>query len=351
MKVAVLIPTYNEAGAIGNLFDEMAAVFAAAPEHKWYVVVVDANSPDGTADIVRAKMLQYPNIRLIVEMGKRGIAPAYVTGMRYALDELHADAFIEFDGDGQHDPRDIVRLVDTLESGYDYAIGSRYVAGGAIPKEWAQYRKLLSRFGSLYARILLELPVYDATSGLKATRASVAKYLPLGEGQLLSTQYAYKLQFLYALSRAGVRIKEIPIVFRIREHDISKSAWYDIIESLRLTLLMRLQTLSEWRFLRVVGVGLFGLICQTLIFGILGVRLGIMRPSNAILIGGEFAILSNFFLNGHFSFGDRQKSLPFCAAHSAVSSGSFGFDSFTVDFCEDSGVCSPCQSPVIVGCL
>ncbi len=311
MRIAVIIPTYNEAGAIGALFDEMAGVFAEAPQHEWYVVIVDANSPDGTADIVRAKMLQYPNIRLIVETGKRGIAPAYVTGMRYALEELHADAFVEFDGDGQHDPKDIIRLIEVLDSGHEYAIGSRYVAGGGIPKEWATYRKILSRFGSLYARLLLDLPVYDATSGLKATRASAAKYLPLGEGELLSKQYAYKLQFLYALTRAGVSIKEIPIVFRIREHDISKSAWYDIVESLRLTLLMRLQTLYEWRFLRVVGVGLFGFICQTLIFGILGVRLGIIRPSNAILIGGEFAILSNFFLNERFSFGDRQKSFPF----------------------------------------
>jgi dolichol-phosphate mannosyltransferase len=311
MKVAVLIPTYNEAGAIGNLFDEMAPIFAANPAHEWHVVVIDANSPDGTADVVRAKALQYPNVHLIVEKEKRGIAMAYITGMRYAIDELKADAFVEFDGDGQHDPRDIVRLIDALESGYDYAIGSRYVAGGAIPKEWAAYRKILSRFGSLYARLLLELPVYDATSGLKATRTSVAKYLPLEEGQLLSKQYAYKLQFLYALSRANVRIKEIPIVFRIREHDISKSAWYDILESLRLTLLMRLQTLREWRFLRVVGVGLFGFACQTLIFGILGVRLGLIMPSNAILLGGEFAILSNFFLNERFSFSDKQKSVPF----------------------------------------
>jgi dolichol-phosphate mannosyltransferase len=305
MKVAVVIPTYNEAGAIGKLFDEMVGVFTTAPQHEWFVVIVDANSPDGTADVVRAKALQYLNIKLIVETGKRGIGPAYVTGMRYAIDTLHADAFVEFDGDGQHDPKDIVRLIDTLDSGYDYVIGSRYIAGGAIPKEWATYRKILSRFGSLYARLLLELPVYDATSGLKATRASVAKYLPLGDGELLSNQYAYKLQFLYALSRANVRIAEIPIVFRIREHDISKSSLKDILDSLKVTLLLRLHTLREWRFFRVSGIGAFGFVLQTIIFEFLGIYFHVVHPSSAILIGGEFAILSNFLLNEKFSFNDR----------------------------------------------
>ncbi|HEV8666591.1 MAG TPA: glycosyltransferase family 2 protein [Candidatus Paceibacterota bacterium] len=311
MKVAVVIPTYNEAGAIGNLFNEMAGVFAAAPEHEWYVVIVDANSPDGTADIVRAKAKQYANIRLLVETGKRGIGPAYVTGMRYALDDLHADAFVEFDGDGQHDPRDIVRLVERLDAGADYAIGSRYVAGGTIPREWAVYRKILSRFGSLYARILLELPVYDATSGLKATQTSVAKHLPLGEGELLSNQYAYKLQFLYALSRANVRIVEIPIVFRIREHDISKSAWYDILESLRLTLLMRLHTLSEWRFLRVVAIGGISFLLQAAIFEIVGIQLHLLEPSEVATIAGLVAIFVNFALHERYSFKDkRDKAAP-----------------------------------------
>jgi dolichol-phosphate mannosyltransferase len=244
MKVAVLIPTYNEAGAIGALFDEMAAVFAVATRHEWHVVVIDAHSPDGTAEVVRAKAEQYPNVHLIVEEGKRGIAVAYITGIKYALHSLGADAFVEFDGDGQHDPRDIVRLIEALEQGSDHAIGSRYVAGGSIPPEWALYRKILSRFGSLYARWLLDLPVYDATSGLKATRAGVARYLPLEEDRLLSKQYAYKLQFLYELSRAKVRIQEVPIVFRLREHDTSKSTLRDIIDSLRVTLLLRLRVLN-----------------------------------------------------------------------------------------------------------
>jgi len=253
MRVTIIIPTYNEAGRIGTLLEEIEAIVAESPEHEWSIVVVDANSPDGTGTIVRDAAALYGNIHLLSEEEKRGIASAYIVGMRYAIEKLHADAFIEFDGDGQHDPRDVPRLVNELAKGFDYVIGSRYVPGGSIPKEWALYRKVLSRFGSLYARLLLELPVYDATSGLKATRvATVARFLPLTEDQLLSRQYAYKLQFLYAVSRSGAAIGEIPIVFRLRDHDISKSAAVDVLESLYVTLLLRLRTLREWRFLRIV---------------------------------------------------------------------------------------------------
>lgn len=253
MRVSIIIPTYNEAGRVGTLLEELEVVVSQSPEHEWSIVVVDANSPDGTGAIVSHAAARHGNIHLISEKEKRGIASAYIVGMQYAIEKLHVDAFIEFDGDGQHDPRDVSRLVNQLTKGFDYVIGSRYVQDGSIPKGWAFYRKVLSRFGSLYARLLLGLPVHDVTSGLKATRvATVARFLPLTEDQLLSRQYAYKIQFVYAVSRSGATVCEIPISFRLRDHDISKSAAGDILESLRVTLLLRLQTLREWRFLQIV---------------------------------------------------------------------------------------------------
>ena len=155
MRISVVIPTYNESGSIASLLDELQNVFTARPHHQWDVVVVDGASTDGTPDIVRKKMAVHKNIYLIEEGEKRGIAAAYMTGIRYVIDTLQADAFMEFDGDGQHDPRDIPNLVAKLDEGYDYVIGSRYVKGGSAP-EWAWRRKLLSRFGSLYTRWLLE---------------------------------------------------------------------------------------------------------------------------------------------------------------------------------------------------
>ncbi|HVW82868.1 MAG TPA: glycosyltransferase family 2 protein [Candidatus Paceibacterota bacterium] len=310
MKVAVIIPTYNEAGAIGGLLDELAGVLSGAPRYEWRVLVVDANSPDGTAGIVRAAAERHPGlIELLEEPEKRGIAAAYLLGMRYAIDTLRADVFVEFDGDGQHDPRDIPRLIRALEEGADYAIGSRYVEGGAIPREWALYRKILSRFGSLYARLLLELPVHDATSGLKATRvATLAAALPLEERQLVSRQYAYKLQFLYAAALAGARIREIPITFRMRAHDISKSAAGDIFESLRLTLILRARTLARWRLLRVALVSGAGLLFQAAFFEIAGVWLHLLAPSIAVLIAGELAVFLNFALHERFSFRDKREA-------------------------------------------
>ena len=247
MRISVVIPTYNESGSIASLLDELQNVFTARPHHQWDVVVVDGASTDGTPDIVRKKMAVHKNIYLIEEGEKRGIAAAYMTGIRYVIDTLQADAFMEFDGDGQHDPRDISNLVAKLDEGYDYVIGSRYVEGGSAP-EWAWQRKLLSRFGSLYTRWLLEWDVHDATSGFKLTR--VKSFVQ--PKQLLSRHYAYKIHLLSAMIESGARIAEVPITFRNREFNTSKSTWRDIVESLKVTGILRLRTLHKWRLLKIV---------------------------------------------------------------------------------------------------
>jgi len=247
MRISVVIPTYNESGSIASLLDELQNVFTARPHHQWDVVVVDGASTDGTPDIVRKKMAVHKNIYLIEEGEKRGIAAAYMTGIRYVIDTLQADAFMEFDGDGQHDPRDIPNLVAKLDEGYDYVIGSRYVEGGSAP-EWAWQRKLLSRFGSLYTRWLLEWDVHDATSGFKLTR--VKSFVQ--PKQLLSRHYAYKIHLLSAMIESGARIAEVPITFRNREFNTSKSTWRDIVESLKVTGILRLRTLHKWRLLKIV---------------------------------------------------------------------------------------------------
>lgn len=307
MRVAVIIPTYREAATIGGLIDELSDVFAATPLHEWMIVVVDANSPDGTGAVVRARAERLPQVHLLVESHKRGIAAAYVTGITHARDALGAEAFVEFDGDGQHAPSDVARLIEKLEEGYDCAIGSRYVPGGEVPKDWELWRRLLSRFGSMYARLLLELPVHDVTSGLKATRLSgVGVSLPLSEGELLTRDYAYKMQFLYALSLAGARFSEIPITFRLRTHDDSKSSFRDIFESLRVTAILRLQTLSRWRFLRVLVIGGIGFLVQAALFELIGVEWRLLAPGATVILVATLAMFTNFLLHEHFSFRDKK---------------------------------------------
>ena len=306
MHIAVIIPTYNEAGAIAKVLAALREVFDTMPEFGWSAVVVDGRSPDGTADIVRELAKRHANIHLLVEPGKRGIAPAYCVGIAYALGELGADAFVEFDGDGQHDPKDLASLARAFAQGADYVVGSRYIPGGGIPVDWGLHRKLLSRLGSLYGRLLLELPVHDVTSGFKLTRvAGFADKLPLTPDKLLTRHYAYKIQLMHAMVALGAKVVEVPITFLEREHDASKSTWRDIVESLRVTTILRLSTLRQWRLLRVAAIGGTGFVLQSIIFELLGIQWEAVSPSTAAVIGGEVAILSNFFLNSRFSFRDR----------------------------------------------
>lgn len=235
MKIAIIIPTYNEAKTIASLIEALEEECRRISRHAVTVLVVDGNSPDGTAGQVRLMMKKYGNLRLVSEREKSGLGCAYIAGITYAVRELQADAYIEFDGDFQHDPKDVARLIQEFENGYDYVIGSRYVAGGSVPREWSWHRKLLSKYGSRFIKIMLSLPTDDNTSGLKLSRVKgFAEKLPLDPKQILSKRHAYKIHFLWEMVKLGARVKEIPIAFLPRKSGDSKSTFEDIIESLRV---------------------------------------------------------------------------------------------------------------------
>lgn len=255
MKIIIIIPTYNEKDSIGQLIDAVEKEFSSeggsasgrknSPKHQLSILIVDGNSPDDTAEIVRNKAEFYENIDLFIEKEKRGLGMAYIVGMKYAIEQLGADAIIEFDGDFQHDPADIKRLIAEFDNGYDYVIGSRYVAGGSIPKAWPWYRKLLSRFGSLYIKWVLCLPTNDNTSGFKLSRVKgFAEGLPLDENKILSRQFAYKIHLLYEMIKMGAKVKEIPIKFLERGGGSSKSSMKDIFESLRVVSILFLNKIK-----------------------------------------------------------------------------------------------------------
>lgn len=217
------------------MIDALQKEFKVIPNHELGILVVDGNSPDGTAEVVRNQMRLHKNIDLLVEKEKRGLGMAYIAGMKYAVNKMGAEAFIEFDGDFQHDPKDIKHLIAELDNGYDYIIGSRYVPGGGVPSHWAWYRKLLSRFGGWFIKFMLRMPTNDNTSGLKLTRVKrFFEKLPLSEDEILSKRHAYKVHLLYAMYKLGAKIKEIPIVFLERGSGDSKSSWEDIKESIKV---------------------------------------------------------------------------------------------------------------------
>lgn len=239
MKITIIIPTYNEGEVIGSLLEAVITETRQIKNHQFTILVVDSNSKDQTQAEVKQKMERYKNIYMLVE-DRRGLGRAYLSGFNFVIDNLKSDAFMEFDGDFQHNPKDIKKLVTRLDEGYEYIIGSRYIPGGTIPKEWPWYRKAVSALGNAVIRFGLSLKVHDATSGFKLTKIrGFENKMPLQEGELISYRHAYKIHFLYSMIKGGAKTIEVPIEFLNRDKGFSKSTWEDIKESLRVVAVLR----------------------------------------------------------------------------------------------------------------
>lgn len=301
MKIVIIIPTYNERVNIEKMIPLLEdEIFPKLKQHALHVLIVDDNSPDGTADVVKSLAKKWNNIELLSGT-KNGLGAAYIRGMKYAMETMHADAVMEFDADFQHNPADIPRLVAAMDDGADYAIGSRYTKGGSIPKEWGLDRKFLSVFGNWITRIAWRnFSIKDMTSGFKLTRTSVLKKIDLDH--LLSKNFAYKMQILHDVVAIHAKVKEVPIVFNEREVGKSKINQKDQFESLYIVL--RLAIYDNKRFIKFLIVGGTGFILQ-----FSTVYVSILLGADqfiAAMIGGEIAILSNFVLNNLWTFGDTK---------------------------------------------
>ena len=214
----VIIPTFNE---IENVDYIINAVFAL-PE-KVDILIVDDNSPDGTAGVVQIMQQQYntkrQRLHLLNRTGKHGIGTAYLEGFRYALDKGY-EYILEMDADFSHDPKDLPRLIDACEKdGHDMSIGSRYVTGVNVVN-WPMGRVLLSWFASWYVRIITGIPVYDTTAGFVCYKRKVLETLPLDEIRFVG--YAFQIEMKFKVWKYGFRIKEVPIIFTDRTRGTSK---------------------------------------------------------------------------------------------------------------------------------
>ncbi len=301
MKIVIITPTYNERANIEKMIPVLENdIFPEIKNHTLLLLIVDDKSPDGTADAVRNFMKKWSNIELLTGE-KQGLGFAYVRGMKYAMEQMNADAVMEFDADFQHDPHDIPRLIQAIDEGADYVIGSRYVSGGSIPKEWGLDRKFLSVFGSLFTRIAwLNFSIHDTTSGFKLTKTSFLKRVDLDH--LLSKNFAYKMQILHDVVKLKAKVKEVPIIFYERENGKSKIHVKDQFESFYVVL--RLAVLDRKRFVKFLLVGGTGFVLQFLTiyaFILLGIKQFI-----AAMIGGEIAILWNFIANNMWTFRDTK---------------------------------------------
>ena len=301
MKIVIIIPTYNEKTNIEKMIPVLEQeISPQITSHAMHILIVDDNSPDGTADVVKSYMQKWDNIELLSGT-KNGLGAAYIRGMKYAMEHMHADAVMEFDADFQHKPSDIPRLIAAMDEGADYVIGSRYINGGSIPKEWGLDRKFLSVFGNWFTRIAWRnASISDMTSGFKLARTSVLKKIDLDH--LLSRNFAYKMQILHDVVMVHAKVKEVPIVFNEREVGKSKIHQKDQFESLYVVL--RLAIHDNSRFIKFLIVGGTGFLLQfTTVY--LTISLG-ADQFIAAMIGGEIAILCNFFLNNLWTFGDTK---------------------------------------------
>lgn len=221
MKALLIIPTYNEIENIGRI---IPAVLSQSQELE--VLVMDDNSPDGTAQAVKELMKDEPRVHLIERPGKMGLGSAYVTGFKYAL-ERDYDHVLEMDADFSHNPEDLPRLLETARK-KDLVIGSRYCQGVNIIN-WPFKRLLISYFASKYVRVITGMPIKDPTGGFKCFNRRVLEAIDLDK--ILSDGYAFQIEMNFRAWVKGFSIKEIPIVFTERLNGVSKMSHHIVWEA------------------------------------------------------------------------------------------------------------------------
>jgi dolichol-phosphate mannosyltransferase len=225
----VVLPTYNE---IENLPQIAPAILAALPGVT--LLIVDDSSPDGTGRLADEMAARDDMIRVEHRATKQGLGRAYISGFRRAIAD-GADRIVQMDADWSHDPKYLRSLVDGLDK-YDLVIGSRYVKGGGV-RNWGVMRRVVSRGGSLFARIVLTLSPHDLTGGFKAWRRVTLAGLPWRE--LHSGGYVFQIETTFLAARNGATITEVPIVFVDRRLGTSKMSRRIIAEALAVVVRLR----------------------------------------------------------------------------------------------------------------
>ena len=211
----VIIPTYNEKENIENI---IRAVFGL--EKVFHILVVEDNSPDGTADIVRRMQKEFPERLFMIERkGKLGLGTAYIAGFRWAIEKKY-DYIFEMDADFSHNPNDLPRLYAAChDQGADLSIGSRYVSGVNVVN-WPMGRVLMSYFASKYVRIITGVKIHDTTAGFVCYRRSVLETIELDKVRFKG--YAFQIEMKYTAYKCGLKITEVPVIFVNRELGTSK---------------------------------------------------------------------------------------------------------------------------------
>jgi dolichol-phosphate mannosyltransferase len=220
--VLVIIPTYNEAD---NIKPIVARVRSAVPDA--HILVADDNSPDGTGKLADEIAVGDDAVHVLHRKGKEGLGAAYLAGFRWGIEHGYG-VLVEMDADGSHQPEELPRLLTALK-GADLVLGSRWIPGGRVVN-WPKSREFISRGGSTYSRILLDVPIRDVTGGYRAFRKETLE--GLGMDEVASAGYCFQVDLAWRAVKAGFHVVEVPITFVERERGDSKMSRNIIVEAL-----------------------------------------------------------------------------------------------------------------------
>lgn len=210
----VIIPTYNEKENVERIIRKVFSF-----EHPFHILIVDDGSPDGTANIVKGLMQEFPKrLHILEREGKQGLGTAYIAGFRYGIEKKY-DFIFEMDADFSHNPEDLIRLRQACVDGADFAIGSRYVKGGNV-ENWPKKRVMMSYFASVYVNAILWMGIRDCTAGFKCYRREVLEAVELDKIRFIG--YAFQIEMKYKAQRLGFKAAEVPITFIDRQFGESK---------------------------------------------------------------------------------------------------------------------------------
>jgi dolichol-phosphate mannosyltransferase len=234
-RAVLCLPTYNERENLEQMVEALGGVLDTTSDR---VLVIDDGSPDGTGEIADRLASELPWVSVLHRETKEGIGPAYVAGFRRALAE-GAELVLEMDCDFSHDPADVPRLLAAAEDA-DLVLGSRYAPGGGTAN-WGLLRRIVSRGGCLYAQALLGLGIRDLTGGFKCFRRAALEAIDLSA--LSAHGYAFQIETTYRVTRAGLRVQEVPITFVERRAGASKMTGAIVAEAMWRVPVLRLRAL------------------------------------------------------------------------------------------------------------
>jgi dolichol-phosphate mannosyltransferase len=314
-KAIVIIPTYNERENIRRLVPALQEVFADKMISDWDlgILVVDDTSPDKTYEVVADLQRKHKNLYLLVNKKKSGLGGAYLKGMAHAFIELKADVIFEFDADFSHDPKKIPQFLAAIDRGADMVLGSRYIRGGGIPKNWGFHRKFLSVVGNIIiAVVLTNFKIRDWTTGYRAITRKVYDSVHRHLDSERFSGYTFQIGFLHRTVQAGYKVVEVPFMFVDRTHGKSKLGPEYIKNTLMYIIKVRIEQLLQSKVFKFVMVGGFGALVQLMSLQLYRFLLPEFQISIltkyllATLLSIETAIVSNFIFNNIWTFSDRK---------------------------------------------